>query len=296
MYQSSECSKFDNRITAIVPVASYFSDFDSMKKWIGLATTIGLEIILVRDFFSQSEKLRFDDVLRIEIRNDHVQVIDVAFHSPGLSRNSGMKHAFTPWVTFWDCDDTPEPANIVEEVNTMPQSVDFLVGQFSVNGTLTSTRTVYDIAFNPGNWRIVYRRSKIADLSYAKASWGEDQLFVIESRLFNSNLIISPKKFYDYQVGHPSQITANKKNANSLFEVLKRAVCIALKERAQGQDTVPHLMMLIRMSITLLNQSVLQRKGTLVLFVTKLNIHLFFKFHSRYLIACYKVLSRKTQN
>lgn len=296
MYQSSETSKFDNRITAIVPIASYFSDFDSMKKWIGLATTLGIKIILVRDFFSQSEKLRFDDVLRIEVRDDHVQVIDVAFHSPGLSRNSGMKLALTPWVTFWDCDDAPEPENIVEEVKTMPQSVDFLVGQFSINGTLTSTRSVYDIAFNPGNWRIIYRRSKIADLSYAKASWGEDQLFVIESRLFNSNLIISPKKFYDYQVGHPSQITANKKNANSLFEVLKRALCVASKVKTQGEDTVPHLMMLIRMSITLLNISLLQRKGTLVLFATKLNIHLLFKFQSRYLIACYKVLLRKTQD
>jgi glycosyltransferase involved in cell wall biosynthesis len=296
MYQSSESSKFKNGITAIIPIASNFSDLDSMKQWLGLAITNGIEIIMVRDSFSHGERECFDNVFRHEICNDQLQVLDVAFHSPGLSRNAGMKLALTQWITFWDCDDIPEPANILEEINAMPQSADFLIGQFSINGALTSTHSVYDIAFNPGNWRIVYRRSKIVDLSYAKESWGEDQLFIIESRLFNSNLVISPKRFYDYQVGNSSQLTANKKNATSLFKILKKALFVTLEETTQNQVTVPQLMMMIRMSITLLNQSVLQRKVILVLFATKLNIHLLYKFHSHYLIALYKVLLRKAKN
>jgi hypothetical protein len=295
MRKSSENVKPGAGITAIIPIASNFSDFDSMKKWLGLAITKGFDLILVRDYFSPSDKARFDHVLEQEISNNQVQVLDVAFHSPGLSRNSGMKIALTQWITFWDCDDTPDPAVILEEINNVPISANFLVGQFSINRKITSTRNVYDIAFNPGNWRIIYRRSKVADLTYAKEPWGEDQLFVIESSLFHSDIIISPKKFYDYTSGNSTQLTSNKKNVTSLLEILKKALVATLEKPSPDRATVPHLMMMIRMCITLLDQSPLYGKGTLVFFTTKLNVFLFYKFHARYVIAFYRVLSRKIQ-
>lgn len=295
MLKSLENVKPGAGITAIIPIASNFSDFGSMKKWLGLAITKGFYLILVRDYFSHPDKERFDDILKQEISNNQVQVIDVTFHSPGLSRNSGMKIALTQWITFWDCDDTPDPAVILEEINNIPLSVDFLVGQFSINGKMTSTRNVYDIAFNPGNWRIIYRRSNVVELRYAKEPWGEDQLFVIESSLFNSNIVISRKKFYDYTVGNSTQLTSNKKNVTSLLEILKKASVATLEKPSPDSATVPHLMMMIRMCITLLDQSPLCGKATFVLFTTKLNVNLLYKFHVRYIIALYRVLSRKIQ-
>jgi hypothetical protein len=295
MRESIENIKPAGGITAIIPIASSFADFDSMKKWLGAAISNRFDLILVRDYFSFSDRQRFDDVFKQEISDNQIQVIDVAFHSPGLSRNSGMKIALTQWVTFWDCDDTPDPAVVLEEIKNVPLSADFLVGQFSINGKMTSTQNVYDIALNPGNWRIVYRRCRLIDLSYAEEPWGEDQLFVIESGLFNSSIVISPKRFYDYKVGISTQLTSNKKNVSSLIEILRKALEVTLREPSRDQSKIPQIMMMIRMCLTLLNQSSLQGKATSIYFAAKLNFSLFGNFQSDYVFAVFRVLSRKFQ-
>ena len=295
MRESFGKTKPDGGVTAIIPIASSFSDFDSMKKWLGLAIKKGIVLILVRDSFSSSDRERFDEILKQEISDNQIQVLDVAFHSPGLSRNSGMKIALTQWVTFWDCDDTPDPAVILEEVKNVPLDADYLVGQFSVNGKMTLTRNVYDIALNPGNWRIVYRRSKLFDLSFVREPWGEDQLFVIESGILDSRIIFSPKRFYDYRVGTSTQLTSNKKNVSSLLAILKKALVVTLEEPSRDRAKIPQIMMMIRMCLTLLHQSSWQGKTTSIFFAAKLNISLFYNFHYHYVIAVFKVFSRKIQ-
>jgi hypothetical protein len=295
MCKSFENIKPEGGVTAIIPIASNFSDFDSMKKWLGLALKKGFVLILVRDSFSSSDRERFDEVLKQEISDNQIQVLDVDFHSPGLSRNSGMKIAITQWVTFWDCDDNPDPAVIFEEVKNVPSDVDYLVGQFSVNGKEILTRNIYDLALNPGNWRIVYRRSRLLDLSFVKEPWGEDQLFVIESGIFDSSVIISPKRFYDYRVGTSTQLTSNKNNVHSLCEILKKALVVTLKEPSHDRTKIPQVMMMIRMCVTLLHQSSWQGKMTSIFFATNLNVSLFYNFHYHYVIALFKVLSRKIQ-
>jgi hypothetical protein len=263
-----------------------------MKPWLSSAIKNGIEIILVRDDFTSFEKIRFDDELREEICSKSVQVVDVAFQSPGLSRNSGMQLAKTQWITFWDCDDSPEPESIVEEINSVSESVDFVVGQYSINGSITFTRDIYDVALNPGNWRIVYRHSSIVDLEFTKELWGEDQLFVIESNLLDSVPLISTKRFYDYKVGSPTQITANRKNVTSLMETLKSVLAVLLRESRSGQGKIPHIMMLIRMSMTIISQCLMQREGSFILVALKLNLIMFFRFPKCYLIALFKVLSK----
>jgi glycosyltransferase involved in cell wall biosynthesis len=132
-----------------------------MLDWMRVAVSQNIEVVLVRDCMSESTKLKFEEIMQPITKQKGVVVLDVSARSPGLARNFGIDVSGGKWITFWDCDDFPNPASVMSETLSASDETQIIVGQYKINAEQKITNNVLDIAFNPGNWRFVYRRDFI---------------------------------------------------------------------------------------------------------------------------------------
>lgn len=244
-----------HKLSAVVPIGPEATDFLQMQKWVRESILLGFQVILVRDSFPDEKKIQFLSVFHAEINKKEIEVLDSTGKSPGLSRNVGLSLASGEWITFWDCDDIPNPSSVLSAVMSAPDSIEAIIGQYELNGIQTSTKNILDVAFAPGNWRIAYRKEFIGATRFAANSWGEDQLFLIESDLLTSNFHISKLVFYNHIVGIPIQLTNQKIHAASLEGVITRSMKASEIFFKSKNARVGICLMILRMSLTFCSKS-----------------------------------------
>ena len=246
---------FNIKLSVIVPVGPEATNFFQMLKWVRESISLGVQVILVRDSFSDEKRIEFLSTFSSEIDKKEIEVLDSTFKSPGLSRNLGLSLAKGEWVTFWDCDDFPNPKNVLQEVSKASALDEVVIGQFQVNGIQTSTTSILDVAVNPGNWRIAYRKEFIGATRFAKSSWGEDQLFLIEIGFLSASTHFSNLVFYNYCVGLPAQLTRQEIHSASLESVIAASMKESKKISKYKQGRIGICIMILRMSLTFCSRS-----------------------------------------
>jgi hypothetical protein len=243
------------KLSVIVPVGPEATNFFQIQQWVRESISLGLQIILVRDSFPEEKKIDFLSVFGSEIEKAEIEVLDSTSKSPGLSRNLGLTIANGEWVTFWDSDDFPHPHNVLQGVVNAQPLDEAVIGQFQVNGIQTSTKDILDVAVNPGNWRIAYRKEFIGATRFTKNSWGEDQLFLIETGLLSARAQISNLNFYNYCVGSPTQLTNQKIHAQSLEGVIMASMKESQKISIYKRGRIGICLMILRLSLTFYSRS-----------------------------------------
>lgn len=280
-------------LSAIIPVASSFRDYESMKVWIRECTPQDIEIVIVRDSFSETSKMDFDNVLSLEIENRSILVLDGEFLSPGMARNFGFDMSTGDWIAFWDCDDVPVPSNILLELQRNSTGADVIIGQYAINDSSRISVNLFDFAFNPGNWRVLYRRNFISGFKFRNYLWGEDQLFILENGLLSSKINFSELCFYNYVVGSNAQLTASRTNAASLRNVLNHTFSDIRLMTLSKEVQVSSLIMLIRMSITLAQKAVPKEKSGALMYSIKFNSRLLCIYKLYWTRALYEICKRR---
>ncbi len=256
------------KLSVIVPVGPEATNFFQMQKWVRESISLGVQVILVRDSFTEEKKIDFLSIFGSEIEKAEIEVLDTTSKSPGLSRNLGLTIANGEWVTFWDSDDFPHPHNVLQGVVNASPLDEAVIGQFQISGIQTSTKDILDVAVNPGNWRIAYRKEFIGATRFAKNSWGEDQLFLIETGLLSARVQISNLNFYNYCVGSPTQLTNQKIHALSLEGVIMASMRESQKISSYKRGRIGICLMILRLSLTFYSRSTgFVRLGATKLFI-----------------------------
>ena len=187
-------------ISAIVPIAGFPNGTQQIESWTSALELRDFEVILVVD----SEELKTKAQVKIladRLRKiTKVSVLESHCRNPGGSRNLGLSIASGSWITFWDCDDIPNPSRFVEMViEAETCGKDIAIGEFTIqNGVRhrlkphksTDPSNIFEsVAVNPGLWRFAIKSDIAKLLRFPDLRMAEDQVYLYE--LFQESQNIS---------------------------------------------------------------------------------------------------------
>jgi hypothetical protein len=220
-------SKFE--LSAVIPVTNMAGRLDYFRKTVEAVRFHGIFLVVVHDWRDQDTE---DELLRILSTLDEgsYRFISGSYGSPGESRNRGIKEVSSTWVTFWDSDDSPNVGNITKAVEESSKDYEVLIGNFSTNSPNTNERVEYCLGINwrnsvsrsPGLWRMIFQTNSINKLRFTNLLMAEDQLFLVQYRLFDRTALVCNSVFYDYQISQIGQAT----NSKRALEDLTRSVVL----------------------------------------------------------------------
>lgn len=233
------------QISVVVPIFSETRDLAKITSWVFSDPAKNLEIILVID--SPSGKVSSEvEKLRSKAINQRIQVIEVEYGSPGMSRNAGIKNSNGQWICFWDCDDSPnvlEFKKMINEATNRESSI--AIGDFEIvrnerilkrklSHSPRSKKYLYgQIALAPGLWRFAFRKNSISNIGFPTFRMGEDQAFLAEVLNSTNSPYLHGTSVYKYYSGSSDQLTSNKqaildieKSLNNLASLRKTGVAV----------------------------------------------------------------------
>lgn len=269
-------------ISAIIPIAGFPNGCEQILKWTTNPSLSEFEIILVID--SESIDLRNQvESIAHNIRNiTKVSVLNSTSRNPGGSRNLGLEQATGTWITFWDCDDVPDPSNFLKLVNqAQTQEADVAIGAFSVN--TGQTRKIYgndstythdileSIAINPGVWRLAFRSKVAKNFTYPDLRMAEDQMYLFDVLTSTKKYFFSNIHVYEYWLYEGGQLTKSKE---ALKDLRKAIIFFENKFNEKKCDAL--MMVVIRLNLTSLRRSKTVEKIQSLTSLVKL---IFFSIH-----------------
>ena len=212
-------------LTAIIPIGPKHRDANLISKWSDSANKYSdeLKIIIVEDFGTDKTLPGPNASLRYGLKNS--VSIRGNFNSPGISRNTGLSAAESPWVCFWDADDLPNVTNFLEMVRDAEETnFEITIGdfdRFSNYEHLTTEKDkkefdIQQVIKEPGLWRMSFRRELIGKTRFEPIFMAEDQLFLLDLVFYKKHIYFHQKVVYRYQVNNPLQLT----NSNSVNQIV----------------------------------------------------------------------------
>jgi glycosyltransferase involved in cell wall biosynthesis len=222
----------------VIPVGNFQSDRSNLELIVRRNEEYFIETILVFD----NQKFKDIELMQQYIELNlftNTKLVHGVWNNPGGARNFGLSFCTRPWVSFWDSDDSQLVMNVEKAVDQLLQSdLDAGVCIFEISAPSYSKleklprnkneqQTLFiRLLSNPGLWRIVFRRSSIADIKFAELSSAEDQIFLL--RFLQSHPRVGQIKLltYSYVQGGGSQLTkSHLKNSYTI-----QAIDLGIKE------------------------------------------------------------------
>ena len=220
------------KISAIIPV-SRVDDLTNLVKWMDTSNLNQVEVIVVLDGLTHNDFLGFKSCLE-KLNIGRLHLLYSSGRNPGSARTIGLEVATSPWVCFWDSDDTP----IVNEYLAMAtkaenEVLDIVVGGFMKTNDQTRKSSVHlivdptksglsrAIIDTPGIWRFLFRKSVLKGNCFPELRLGEDQIFLMKIGIESKRVGIYQASVYSYMFGSPSHLTMSSNLSDQL------ALCIS---------------------------------------------------------------------
>ena len=196
-----------------MPIHNMAGRLMNLRSWLEQvhSKSLPVETLLIHDGGDSATKREL-----IALSQNFSAIYDsVNVKSPGLARNRGIELSSAPWVAFWDSDDLGFPEAAVKCIEESTHQTQAIIGQFEVldlktNGIRREKKkpaTLNEWALNPGIWRILFRREFIGERRFCSSRMGEDQLFLSELGILESEIKFVDDIIYRYSVGHENQLT-----------------------------------------------------------------------------------------
>lgn len=212
-------------LTVVVPIGKLTGGLRFPQVWIPEALNAQIEVILVLDT-DDSETI--NSAQELSQRYKSLILLESECRNPGGTRTLGLKRARRDWVAFWDSDDEPSVPNTLRLLRDVIKANKTIgVGSYLTHceGTpraddftsyATSTQPVLSFALNPGIWRLIIKRDKIADLVFPESRMGEDQVFISRIPVTSDEIFFSNLVTYRYLQGDVGQLTRSRSSIKSL--------------------------------------------------------------------------------
>jgi hypothetical protein len=143
-------------------------------------------------------------------------------------------------VTFWDCDDKPDPGNYLFLSRQMrTQATEIGVGDFEFSDLRSRKRVnfggadlVSEITSYPGLWRMIFDRDKINLPKFRDFRMAEDQVFLIEIEFEKRKILRESVVVYKYETNVPGQLTRSHEAISDTNLALKFLLSIYFKQNS----------------------------------------------------------------
>jgi glycosyltransferase involved in cell wall biosynthesis len=214
-------------------------------------------VILIHDIQDNATLGALKEIVD-SLENSNIALYEGIYGSPGAARNAGLEKVTTPWVTFWDSDDLPNPVLAIRAVTSAVTNVELIIGNYLIRrGTKSQVirhqAKLTNVALNPGLWRMIFRREVIDNTMFLDLRMGEDQIFTAELNLESRNILFLDDVIYEYWKGSPEQLTSNKNNISENIEALRHlSEKINADESSQSKYTK---IIFLRLLITTISNS-----------------------------------------
>lgn len=199
-------------VSIVIPVGFSLSDLSNLDSTLRLNRGLeDVEFILVLDRVIPDFAEEIHNLLN-RIEHINAKCIAVSFGNPGETRNAGLAVCKGTWVQFWDSDDIGDLRTSLNILKT--ESADLVVQQFRKKYAskpkeyVSETHTLFQLAINPGIWRIAIRRSFLREIEFPALSMAEDQVFIFNLVAMNPTVKFIPNVGYTYFVGLNTQLTS----------------------------------------------------------------------------------------
>ena len=242
-------------LTVVLPVSKMAGKLEFFKEWMLLAQLKPISIIIIHDWRDAETEEEIAQFLEA-FNKESFKLISGKYGSPGYARNAGLTNSLSEWVSFWDSDDLPNLENVLHAIETSSLDDEVLIGSFEtidsrksvVKRCIVSDQWQIDVAKSPGMWRMVFRRNMLEKVKFSDLLMGEDQLFLIQNRIFDRRVRIFKDTFYSYQIMQEGQATRNERSLNDLNRCLE--LFTEELSRAKGANKFYYQVMYIKQIIS----------------------------------------------
>lgn len=211
-----------SQVSIVIPVGTAVDDFRNMSEWLLDFNDERFEIIFVIDTDDIRTLHSFYECLDKCKRRKYFKILNCDKRNPGSSRNIGIHHALSNWVSFWDSDDSPIlPAfiSMIEEAEVA--DYDLVLGQYIHRTNIAGLREHIhrhinnpqkdkeNLLLDPGLWRYAFRRKCIGNILFEPWRMAEDQTFLGEVLRQELRIGQYHSPVYTYDQTHSNQLTNN---------------------------------------------------------------------------------------
>ena len=286
-------------LTAVVPIHQMEGKLQNLRSW--LSNTHGIDVVLVHDGSIDATQIELDRIQH-DFDLENLILISGNFGSPGISRNAGLEHVKTKFVTFWDSDDLPSPKRYLEMsylLNT--DSADVCIGEYEIVNVkqqgisvenISPSHINQQVAINPGVWRMVFRKSSIPTNPFTNLLLGEDHIFLQELNFASMKKSILKEKVYTYFYAGNGNLTSNKKFVPQLMQAFKQTNNFRKKAFSKTELEFSSII-LLREAITMIKKGRLTLKIRVSLSLLKLYLTSSSRERSELSSALRKILDYK---
>jgi glycosyltransferase involved in cell wall biosynthesis len=222
----------------VIPVGNFQNDRKNIESILSRNEEYLIETILVLDNQRLADIEQLQNFININ-QFTNTKVVHGVWNNPGGARNFGITFCTRTWVSFWDSDDSQSVLNVEKAVYQLLQSdSDAGVTIFEISHKNSSKleklpRMKSDqeslfirLLSNPGLWRIIFRRSTIANVKFAEFLSAEDQIFLLRFLQINPRVSQINSLTYTYVQGGRSQLTKSL----SVYSNTIQAIDLGIKE------------------------------------------------------------------
>jgi hypothetical protein len=197
-----------------------------LETWLADIPENEVEVFLVHDIQDDKTGVELRNLIQ-KISNPNIFFSEGNFGTAGMARNSVLNLCKGTWIIFWDSDDIPHLENTLKAIDG---SFDIIVGEFFIqepNGERKlcphrgrRASRISELSFQPGLWRILFRKAVINSITFPSFKMGEDQDFLAQVNWDEVRVNFSSSTLYTYNVGQIFQTTASFNSRDSLIDSL----------------------------------------------------------------------------
>jgi hypothetical protein len=239
-----------------------------LEEWVMESLALDIEIVMVHDNQDSQTELELRKIVQRH-KTPLLKLVSKQVNSPGLARNIGLEHVTGDWVTFWDSDDIPMPRMYKSMIEAAERcGYEIAVGDFTISnaggemvGDFEACGSIINSVNSPGLWRYTFRRERIQKARFEKMKMGEDQLFLANLNLIDSQVFFFPKVVYNYKIGHQGRLSIDPAARRDLSKSISRFLEV---QESQGFGNEFTTALLIRLSLTSLKIGSIRQKITAI--------------------------------
>lgn len=246
-------------LSVVVPIGQMVGQLENLLSWISHIQDYPAQVILVVDEKGDGTYSELIQALEHKSINQPLIVVNAVCNGPGLARNLGAREATGKWITYWDSDDKPNVKETFNAIRVSQKNVETIICRYEVIshlGKVSSPKlSRTQIALNPGIWRFIFMRELFLESEFPNLRLAEDQVFLIQSRVFSKQIAFHDKVTYRYIQGGANQLTKAKSNLSDLLEAIDMLSNLNRNQaNAVGQKTYI-VVMVLRLSLTSLKNN-----------------------------------------
>lgn len=249
----TECST-QPLLSIVVPIGPMVDRLSTLMNWVVEVQDRSVQVILVVDEkFDGTLPQLVKKIEAADIRQE-LLVLNAVCNGPGKARNLGITQVRGKWLAFWDSDDIPSIAETFNAISRVDEKVDAIVCRYSIHdyaGLVASPKlSNYNVALNPGIWRFIFKCESFPELRFPDLRLGEDQVFLIHSKVFSKNFAFHSSINYQYVQSGQNQLSKEKGNLQDLLSALEILTGI-YQSGAVGNKVAKHFFSIIFLRLTL---------------------------------------------